>query len=100
MPTAWIGFSHRKQGVYVDLRYGRAKTFRLGKLSENSPTGLLDLVLAATRRTQSIAVLTALRDANKSIRNVCRQTPWDMPRDKRFGIDTPDLLSRRVSQGP
>jgi hypothetical protein len=64
----WIALNHKKQGTYPVLRYGRGKVFSLGKLPD-SPTGLLDLVLEARKHTRSIAVLEALRDADKSMRN-------------------------------
>lgn len=64
----WIGFSRRKQGTYVELRYGKGKQFSLGWLPDRDPTGLLDLVLDARKRTRSVAILMALRDADKSLR--------------------------------
>ena len=63
----WIALSRKKWGTYVNLRYD-GKTFSLGKLPEYDPTGLLDLVLDARKRTRSVTILKALRDADKSLR--------------------------------
>jgi hypothetical protein len=66
---SWFTFSRQhKAGIYVTLDGKGKRSISLGKLPEDDPAWLLDLVLAAARRTRSVTVLKDLRDANKFLR--------------------------------